>query len=461
MAARISPRTIPQALLDRYQTSAPRYTSYPTAPQFRTDFDAAAIMDRWRESNAGGAGLSLYLHLPFCRNRCRYCGCYTLLGYEEGGKRQYVDAVLDQATWTLGLLDGARPVEQLSLGGGTPTSLAPETMRHLVAGLRERFAFAPDGERAIEVDPRWVDGDYLDLLVELGFNRFSFGLQDLDPQVQQHIDRVLPVEAIAGHMAHLRSRNIEAINLDLIYGLPGQSEASFRRTVEQVIALRPSRIATFGYAHVPWVSPHQQELEQYGLPDAEARMQLFGMAFEMLQDAGWMHVGMDHFALPTDELVVALEGRTLTRNFMGYTTRRGLDLVGLGASAIGSVHGTYVQNEKSVPKFEAARGAERWVRGFLMSDEDRLRREVILELFCNFHLDIPAVEGRHGVDFRKHFAAELAELQGFVEDGLLEVATDEIRIPVLGRFFVRNIATVFDQYLQREGTREGCYSRTI
>jgi oxygen-independent coproporphyrinogen III oxidase len=459
--SRISPRTLPQALLDRYQTSGPRYTSYPTAPQFQADFDRAEVLSRFKQSNRGDAGLSFYLHLPFCKSRCRYCGCYTLLGYEEAGRKKYVDAVLDQADWVLKSLDGKRPVEQLAMGGGTPTSLAPETMRHLVEGLQQRFSFSPTREQAIEVDPRWVDSAYLDLLLELGFNRVSFGLQDLNCSVQENINRVLPFETIEGHMKHLRERGLEAINLDLIYGLPGQTPETFARTIEQVISLRPSRIATFGYAHVPWVSPHQKELEPFGLPSTEERMELFGLAYELLLDAGWRHVGMDHFALPTDELVLALDDRTLTRNFMGYTTRHGLDLVGLGASAIGSVNGTYVQNEKVVPTFEAGVGVDRWVRGYVMDDEDCLRRDVIMALFCNFHLDIGFIERTHGIVFKEHFAWELEQLQPMRDDGLLSWDEKEILVSNMGHFFVRNIAMFFDAYLRKEGTREGRYSKTL
>ncbi len=459
--SRISPRTLPRELLDRYQTSGPRYTSYPTAPQFQAEFDLAGMLGRFAESNQKGTGLSLYVHLPFCKSRCRYCGCYTLLGYEESGRQQYVQALLDQADWVVSHLDASRPLEQLAMGGGTPTSLAPETMRKLVEGLQSRFAFAPGREQAIEVDPRWVDADYLDLLLDLGFNRVSFGLQDLNCDVQQAINRVLPYEAIEAHMNHLRSRGLDALNLDLIYGLPGQTPETFAQTIGQIISLRPSRIATFGYAHVPWVSPHQKELEAYGLPSTEVRMELFGLAYEMLLDAGWRHIGMDHFALPEDELSLALESRTLTRNFMGYTTRHGLDLVGLGASAIGSVNGTYVQNEKAVPTFEKATGAERWVRGYVMSDEDLLRRDVILDLFCNFHLDIRRIEAAHGIDFVTHFSRELKDLSPMRDDGLVTWDSNEILVTHMGHFFVRNIAMIFDEYLRQEGPREGRYSKTL
>lgn len=458
----VSPREIPEALLTKYSKSGPRYTSYPTAPQFKPDFDRDDALTHWKESNVPHAdGLSLYVHLPFCRSRCAYCGCYTLVDQEKSVIAAYLDAVLDNADWTLEHLDRRRPLQQLALGGGTPTFLQPRQMRHLVEGLRTRFAFAPDGERAIEVDPRWVDADYLDLLLELGFNRFSFGVQDLDPVVQTNINRILDAGHLAALMEHLRGKGCEAINLDFIYGLPGQTLDSFAETIRRVVELRPSRIATFGYAHVPWVSPHQKALDSLGIPGTSARMALFGAAFESLVEAGYRHIGMDHFALPEDELSVALASRTLTRNFMGYTTRKGLDLVPLGASSIGAVAGTYVQNHKVIGDYVPANGTSRWQRGFVMDKEDLLRRDVIRELLCNFHLDKGVVEERHGIDFDRHFNEELNALAPFAADKLIEIGQDSLDVTLLGRFFVRNICMTFDTYLAREGNGAGRYSRTI
>jgi oxygen-independent coproporphyrinogen-3 oxidase len=457
---RITPATVPGELMERYATSGPRYTSYPTAPQFRTEFDAARIEEEWRRTNERGTGLSLYVHIPFCKERCRYCGCFTETGHDADTAETYVGALLREADRLLGILDGHRPLEQLALGGGTPVFLTPEQMRRLIEGLRARFSFAPDGERSLEIDPRRVDSGYLDLLIELGFNRFSFGVQDLDPRVQRNVGRILPVERLESLVAHLRERGQRAINLDLIYGLPGQSLESFGRTVAQIVAIRPSRIALFGYAHVPWMSPHQKELERFAIPDTAERMALFGMAYDRLLDAGYAHVGMDHFALPTDELIIALNQRTLTRNFMGYTTRRGLDLVGIGASSISSVGRTYAQNVKRVSDYLARAGERTWIKGLILNDEDLLRRELILELFCNFHLDIRETERRFGIVFREHFAGELAALQPMIDDALLTVDDAEITVTDLGRFFIRNICMTFDQYLRGE-QRVGRYSRTL
>lgn len=459
---RLGPRTISGELLKKYEKSGPRYTSYPTAPQFRADLNWDEVSRRWRASNDGEAsGLSLYTHIPFCKSRCAYCGCYTTVGAEDDEKKRYVEAILRNADWVLETLDSSRPVEQLALGGGTPTNLEMKLLERLVKGLQERFSFSPSGERAIEIDPRWIDTDYLDLLVELGFNRFSFGVQDLDPTVQEQINRVLPEEKLEELLEHLRGLGHSSINLDLIYGLPGQTTESFRHTLQRIIALRPSRIATFGYAHVPWVAPHQKALERYGLLGPEERMELFGLAYDLFLDAGWRHVGMDHFALPDDELVTALESRTLTRNFMGYTTRKGLDLVPLGASAIGAVAATYVQNVKEIDSFIASQGRERWVRGFALSAEDLLRREVILELLCNFHLDMETVGTKHGVEVHGHFHRELDELEELEKDGLIRTAGGELSVTDLGRFFIRNITMIFDAYLRKEDGLTQRYSKTI
>ena len=458
---RMGPLDIPQWLLVKYATSGPRYTSYPTAPQFKSDFSEARILEDWHGTNAcGRKGLSLYLHVPFCQSRCLYCGCFTETGHGAETVERYVAALLKEAGRIRTIIDPSRRVELLALGGGTPTFLQPEQMRALVDGLAARFQFAPDSERSIEVDPRRIDAGYLDLLLGLGFNRISFGVQDLDEQVQRNVARVLPEQKLVALIEHLRNRDFNAINLDLMYGLPGQTEASFRRTIDRIIALAPSRIALFGYAHVPWVSPQQQALEKLGLPGPAERTRLFGLAFRLLLDAGYSHIGMDHFAWRHDELIRALENRSLTRNFMGYSTRRGLDLVGIGASAISSVDGTYAQNEKSLEAYLRKAGGSTWIKGLRLSSEDLLRREIILDLFCNFYLDVARIEQQFGLEFNRHFARELDQLALMEADGLLRMHDSKIQVSDLGRFFIRNICMCFDQYLSGE-SRQVSYSRTV
>ncbi len=459
-AVSVSPSAIPQPLLARYQRSGPRYTSYPTAPHFKIDPDIGLIQERWRQSNGDARGIGFYLHLPFCPTRCLYCGCHTFVGPEESLVEAYLDALGEEIRFHLSLISAQRPVGQIALGGGTPTFLKPEQMKKLMTALRSCYPADSGAERSIEIDPRRVENDYLDALLQLGFNRFSFGVQDLDPAVQGRIERVLPEERLAGLLGHLRRAGMEAINLDLIYGLPGQTLESFSRTISRVAALRPSRIALFGYAHVPWVSPHQKRLEPFAMPDAGERMALFGMAYDLLLQAGYAHIGMDHFALPGDELLLARQSRTLTRNFMGYSTRRGLDLVGLGASSISAVNGTYTQNEKEIGPYvrRAAQGA--WAKGLVMTGEDLLRRELILDLFCNYHVSMSDLEKRFPIRFPVHFAPELEALAPMADDGLLEIGSDSLSVTPLGRFFIRNICMCFDRYMQ-PGPEENRYSKTI
>jgi oxygen-independent coproporphyrinogen-3 oxidase len=456
----VSPREIPRELFDKYSKSGPRYTSYPTAPQFKSEFSLEQIRGLWSASNDDGGGLSLYLHVPFCRRRCLYCGCHTEIGHRDEVARVYVEALLSEADRMVQLVDGKRPLMQLALGGGTPTFLGQAAMAQLVNGLKQRFNFVPEGERSIEVDPRSVDLEYLDLLSELGFNRFSFGVQDLNPDVQKAIGRVCPPDVIAERLSHLRSRGHDALNIDLIYGLPLQTPESFGETIEHAISLSPSRVALFGYAHVPWVSPHQKALERHGIPDANERMELFGIGFEKFSAAGYSLIGMDHFALEQDELVQALHSRSLTRNFMGYTTKRGLDLVGLGASSISSVGGTYTQNVKPVKQYIDQAGDETWIKGLVMGGEDFLRGEIILELMCNCYLNIPAIEQKHEIDFADKFADALAELRDMQDDGLVTLSSEEITITDKGRFFMRNVSMPFDEYLKGE-TTAGRYSKTV
>ncbi|MBN2431137.1 MAG: oxygen-independent coproporphyrinogen III oxidase [Acidobacteria bacterium] len=456
----LSPRQIPSDMLARYSTSAPRYTSYPTAPQFTADFDIERIAAAWRQSSISAAGLSLYIHIPFCQSRCLYCGCFTEIGHDAAAVDDYLAALFTEMDRLVELTGNLPAVEQLALGGGTPVFLNPAQMRRLVAGMERRFTFAHGAERSLEMDPRRLDTDYLDMLVDVGFNRFSFGVQDLEPDVQRKVGRRLAPEKLDELVAHLRRRGRTAVNMDLIYGLPGQTEETFGRTIRRIMEFRPPRIALFGYAHVPWVSPHQQTLEQYHLPNPAERMNLFGLAFEMLLAAGYRHVGMDHFALPEDELIRALDRRSLTRNFMGYTTRRGLDLMGLGASAISSVGRTYCQNIKDIAAYRERAAGGTWVKGLWLSDEDLLRREIILDLFCNFHLDLARVSQAHQLDFKVHFATELEKLRPLADDGLLQTGKSALSVTPLGRFFIRNICMVFDQYLAGE-ERERRYSRTV
>lgn len=434
----------PEALVERYSTRGPRYTSYPTAPQF-VPLDAATtdvVTGRWGEARAD---LSLYLHIPYCKVRCSFCGCHTVITQKTERGEPYVDALLDEMDAVATVTDLRRPVRQLALGGGTPNFLPFPEMERLVRGLEARAPFAADAERSIECDPRTVTPDYLRGLRALGFNRFSFGLQDVDPDVMAAVNRPQTLATVQDVLAAVRHDGDVPLNLDLIYGLPRQSDASWAHTIASVIALRPTRLAVYGYAHVPWMKPHQKAMERHGMPDDALRARLQEHARNALLAAGYVEIGFDHYALPDDELAVAWRARTLHRNFMGYTTRRGLDLVALGTSGISDVNGTYVQNDKDVPTWteKAHRGEPTWERGVVLSSEDRLRREVILDLSCNLEVDL----GRYVDDALVHFAAEIAALAPMEDDGLLLREDARLALTPVGRRFVRHACMAFDQYL--------------
>jgi oxygen-independent coproporphyrinogen III oxidase len=457
----LSPNSIPQELVSKYHVNGPRYTSYPTALQFQNEFDRERVEIEWRKTNESPRkNLSLYIHIPFCGRRCLYCGCTTETGHSPQSIGVYIDSLKLEIEGLIRLIDADRPVEQFALGGGTPTSLSRDLMASLIHHIEEKFRFSGSAERSIEIDPRTVDPDYLDLLISLGFNRYSFGIQDLDASVQKQIGREMSESAIRSLLAHLRSSGVHSINLDLMYGLPLQTQKSFATTVDTILDMRPSRIALFGYAHVPWASPHQKMLETSHLPDSSERTVLFTMACEKLLDAGYRHVGMDHFALPGDELLLALDSKRLTRNFMGYTARGGLDLAGLGASSISSVGATYTQNLKTVSGYVSRSQNPPWWKAIILTPEDILRRDIILGLLCNFHLDIRAIECRGGIDFFGHFAPEKQNLDAFVSDGLLTIDPETIEVTDLGKFFIRNICMQFDQYFDA-GSASAKYSKTI
>lgn len=434
----------PERLVERYATRGPRYTSYPTAPNFDEAVDTGAVRGRWA---AATADLSLYLHIPYCLVRCSFCGCHTVIIRKTEKGAPYVDSLLSELDGLGHVTPLQRPVRQLALGGGTPNFLPFPEMERLIGGLEARVPFAPDAERSIECDPRTVTPEYLRGLRRLGFNRFSFGLQDVDPDVMAAVNRPQTLSTVQEVVDAVREDGDIPLNLDLIYGLPRQTAQSWDHTIDAVIALRPTRLAVYGYAHVPWMKPHQQAMERHGFPDDALRAHLQEHAREALLGAGYVEIGFDHYALPTDELALAWKSRTLHRNFMGYTTRRGLDLVALGTSGISDVNGTYVQNAKDVPTWLALAAARQptWERGMVLSDEDRLRREVILDLATNLEVDL----GRYVPDAEAHFAAELASLAPMAGDGLLERRGALLRLTPLGRRFVRHACMAFDQYLPR------------
>ncbi len=459
----IDPREVDPALRERYDVRGPRYTSYPPAPHF-AEQAPDALSARWRERNglADDPGLSLYLHVPFCRSRCLFCGCHTL-GRRPGDQVDaHIGELIAEMTLVNGIVDPARPVRQVHLGGGTPNFLSVSQTHRLLGALADRFDLQHDAERSVEMEPRSATPDKIDAFLEHGFRRFSLGVQDFDERVLEAVRRDQDLVRIEEVVEHLRARGVSEINFDLIYGLPGQTVASRDATLGKVRALRPTRIALYSYAHVPWMQKHQRVLEGRGLPNPDEKVELFVGLARGLVDAGYVPIGMDHFALPDDPLVKALEAHTLRRTFMGYTTGRGLDTVGLGISAISWVGSSYAQNHKDMPSWRAEVEAGRmpWLRGFLLSPDDELRRELILELSCTMRSDLAALGARFGVDAEASFAQELDLLAPMEADGLVRRSPGLLEVTELGRLFVRNVCMIFDRYLERDPALRR-YSRTV
>lgn len=452
-------------LLRKYDKPGPRYTSYPTAVEFHGGFDEAAYRARLqRAAQTPDEPLSLYLHLPFCEERCSFCGCMVVITRKREVAAHYLDYLHRELGLLAEALRGRRRVVQYHWGGGTPTYLAPPQMEELHAVVTRHFDLAPGAEVAVEIDPRVTSREQLELLRRLGFNRLSMGVQDFAAPVQEAINRVQSVEETRALFDHARGLGFGSINLDLIYGLPFQTSASFARTLDTVIDMRPDRLAVYSYAHVPWVRGNQKRIQPQDLPAPAAKLRLFVEARERFLDAGYRPIGMDHFALPEDDLSRAAEARRLHRNFMGYTTRPAPDMVGAGISAIGDVGGAFAQNTKKLSVYYAALDAGRFPieRGYALDDDDLLRRHVIAQLMCNFSLDGSDVERRFGVDFDRYFAVELAELrEGPVAHGFLEIHGDHLEVTPMGRLFVRNVCMVFDRYLRAKTSDKPVFSQTV
>jgi oxygen-independent coproporphyrinogen-3 oxidase len=455
------------SLLRQYDRPGPRYTSYPTAVEFNDTFDEAAYRRHLEAASAApGEPLSLYVHLPFCEARCSYCGCMVIITQKREVAARYLDYLDREIEMLARALGPRRRIVQHHWGGGTPTYLTPAQMTRLHRTVERWFELDPDAEQAIEIDPRVTTREQIDLLRSLGFNRLSMGVQDFTPDVQDAINRRQSEPMTRELYRYARRAGFDSINVDLIYGLPRQRLDAFRRTLDSVVDMRPERIAVYSYAHVPWLRPHQKAIDPSALPDASLKFELFGAAIETFLGGGYVAIGMDHFALPGDELAVAAEARKLHRNFMGYTTRPASDMFGVGVSSIGDVRGAFAQNEKKLPRYYDALDAGRFPieRGYALTPDDLVRRFVITELMCNFHVSRAAVAERFGVDFDDHFAAELAELSegpGPVADGFLRIDQEGLTVTGPGRLFVRNICMAFDRYLRSHQTGRPVFSRTI
>jgi oxygen-independent coproporphyrinogen III oxidase len=451
-------------LMARHDRPGPRYTSYPTALEFSDAFGAAEYDEHLRRAAGGEGPLSLYTHLPFCEARCLYCACTVVITRQERVAAPYLERVMREVDMVHERVGSDRPVSQFHLGGGTPTYYAPERLAELLEHYRRRFRFTSDAEMAVEVDPRVTSVRHLEVLAEAGVNRLSFGVQDFDERVQEAVHRVQSVEQTAHLMERARALGIGALNVDLIYGLPHQTAASFARTVDTVVGLAPTRLAVYSFAYVPWVKPHQQRLDRDAMPTGLAKYEVLLAARERLLDAGYVDIGMDHFARPDDELCVAQRERRLSRTFMGYTTDVAPDQIGIGLSAIGFVAGAYVQHVKKLNQYERAIDEGRFPveRGLVLTGDDLLRQAVIRDWMCHFEIDKRAIERRFGIDFDATFADELQRLGAFDRDGFVSLGDDRIEATGLGRTFARNVAMVFDVYLERDRPADRPrFSRTV
>jgi len=454
------------ARLQRYDKPGPRYTSYPTAVEFTDAFDGSAYRGRLEAASViADQPLSLYVHLPFCEERCLYCGCMTIITRKREVAERYLQYLEREIKMLAEALQGRRIVVQHHWGGGTPTYLSVEQIERLHAVIARHFAIQVDAETAIEIDPRVTTREQLRTLRALGFNRLSMGVQDFTPDVQEAIGRYQPERATRELYDYARSIGFNNINVDLIYGLPRQELTSFAHTLSVVTAMRPDRIAVYSYAHVPWLRPNQKRIDMAELPQREAKLQLIGAAIESFNSAGYVSIGMDHFALADDELAVAARERRLHRNFMGYTTRRATDMVGVGLSAIGDVSGAFAQNVKKLPAYYQAIDAARFPieRGYILTEDDTIRRQVITELMCNFFVDSKVIERKFGINFDQYFSSELQTLTaagGPVSDGFLRINRRGLEIADEGRLFVRTICMHFDRYLRLHANRP-TFSRTI
>jgi oxygen-independent coproporphyrinogen III oxidase len=441
-------------LIRRYDRNGPRYTSYPTAVQFHTGFGVDAYRKAAALSNAPPlTPLSLYVHVPFCASPCFYCGCNKIITRDTGKAAVYLDYLYREIAMQSPLLDRTRTVEQLHFGGGTPTFLSLKQLAELLDTLHANFGLtsADTREYSIEIDPRTLTPESLPALAQMGFNRVSLGVQDFDADVQKAVNRVQSVESTLRAIDDAHANGFNSVSVDLIYGLPKQTVASFARTLDTILKARPNRLAVYGYAHMPRMFKPQKRIIEADLPSPATRLQLLGLTIEKLTAAGYVYIGMDHFALPDDELVRAQQAGTLHRNFQGYSTKAECDLLALGVSSIGKLANTYSQNAKTLPEYYAALDAGRLPiqRGLELNHDDLIRRDVIQHIMCQGTLDFAAIEKQFNLNFASYFAAELEQLRPFATDGLIDSTPERITVTAAGRLLLRNIAMVFDAYLPK------------
>jgi len=452
-----------EELIRKFDKSGPRYTSYPTADRFNADFNEQSYIGflEQRAKNTTNPPLSLYLHLPFCESLCYFCACNKIITQDHSRTTEYLRYLEKEIKLVASKIGSDRKTAQLHLGGGSPTFFSSDELRQLMGVLREHFNFTDDAELGIEIDPRTVKPETLKVLSELGFNRNSFGVQDFDPAVQQAVNRIQPFSMVEAAVKESRKFKFQSVNSDLIYGLPKQTKESFARTLDSLIQLAPDRIALYNYAHLPSRFKAQRQIIEADLPSAEERLQIFLMSTQRLLDAGYIYIGLDHFAKPDDELHKAMEDLSLHRNFQGYTTRAECDLIGFGVSAIGKVGDSYCQSVRTIREYyeQLDQGKLPVEKGFSLDKDDLLRREVIMTLMCSMPLNIAQIERSYDIQFSSYFEEELKELRQYEEVGFIQVSPDAITVTAKGRLFVRATAMLFDKYLKL--ARTATYSKLI
>ena len=450
-------------LIRRYDVAGPRYTSYPTAVQFHDGVSSFDLIQALRGSAQAKRPLSLYVHLPFCAHICYYCACNKVITKDRGRSAPYLQRLLHEVEMVSRHLDRSQEVEQLHFGGGTPTFLSHDELRQLMAGLRQHFHLLDDdsGDYSIEIDPREADWTTMGLLRDIGFNRVSLGVQDFDPNVQRAVNRMQSLEETRSIVEAAHTLQFRSINIDLIYGLPLQNAKSFSRTVDEVIALQPDRLSVFNYAHLPDRFPPQRRINAEDLPSPGEKLEMLQRTIEQLSAAGYRYIGMDHFALPDDELSIAQEEGTLQRNFQGYTTHGYCDLIGLGVSSISQIGDLYCQNTSDIAAYQNALDSQQLAtrRGLHCDNDDRIRRAVIQQLICHFKLEFADIEECFNIDFRGYFKDVWPELESFARDGLIRLDDKGIDISAAGRLLVRSVCMLFDRYLPTLNTQR--FSRVI
>lgn len=449
------------SLIEKYNRPGPRYTSYPPANHFADVAEAADAAPLMRSVEQDDAPLSLYFHLPFCETLCWFCGCNMIPTLDHSKATDYLDLLDQELVRFAKHHQPEREAVQLHFGGGTPNFFGPEQIDRLAAMIDRYFKFTPDAEKSVELDPRRLSREHVEAFARMGISRASFGVQDCNEDVQKVIHRIQPQAMNVAAMETLRANGFDSVNVDLIYGLPLQTPETFDQTLDKVLELKPDRFAIFNYAHVPWMRPAQKILERAGLPDGQTKLQLLKLCIERLTAEGYVYIGMDHFALPDDELVIAQREQSLQRNFQGYSTRSGVEICGFGISSISQGVDGYRQNVKDIESYRSMVESGRLpiAKGYQLTDEDKLRADVIMRLMCDLSLDYGAMSAKWDVDFEMHFADALSQLKEPAEDGLIELTQNVLTVTERGRLFIRNLAMCFDAYL--EPAVEGRYSKTV